>query len=255
MKVTVLGCSGGIAGTHLRTTSLLVDDDILIDAGTGVGDLDLAQLARIDHVFLTHSHLDHIACLPLMIDTVSDIRTTPLVVHATMATLEILRQHIFNWAIWPDFTRIPDETRPLLRFEPVMVGQWQELAGRRIGVLPARHTVPAVGYALDSGDACLAFTGDTTACDELWQAINALPNLRHLIIETAFSDGQAWLARASMHLCPGMLATELEKLVSSPKLHITHLKPGQSEATMTQLLALAGRLKPHMLQSGEVLVF
>lgn len=252
MKVTVLGCSGGIAGTHLRTTSLLVDDDILIDAGTGVGDLSLAQLARIDHVFLTHSHLDHIACLPLMIDTVSDLRRTPLIVHATAATLEILRQHIFNWAIWPDFTRIPDENRPLLRFQPITVGQWQDINGRRIGALPARHTVPAVGYALDSGNACLAFTGDTTVCDELWQAINALPRLRHLIIETAFGDAEAWLAKASMHLCPSMLIAELEKLESSPELHITHLKPGQIDATMAQILAGIGNRHPRMLQTGDV---
>lgn len=255
MKVTVLGCSGGIAGAHLRTTSLLVDDDILIDAGTGVGDLDLAQLARIDHVFLTHSHLDHIACLPLMIDTVSDVRTTPLTVHATTATLEILRQHIFNWAIWPDFTRIPDESRPLLRFEPVYVGQWKDLNGRRIGVLPARHTVPAVGYALDSGSATLAFTGDTTACDELWQAINLLPNLEHLIIETAFSDTQAWLARASMHFCPELLAAELDKIQLRPRLYITHLKPGQSEATMAQIRTRVASLNPATLQAGDVFEF
>jgi len=68
IKLKILGCSGGIGGEHLRTTSLLVDDDVLIDAGTGVGDLSIAEMARIDHVFLTHTHLDHIACLPLMID-------------------------------------------------------------------------------------------------------------------------------------------------------------------------------------------
>ena len=44
MKLRVLGCSGGIGGRHLRTTSLLVDNDILIDAGTGVGDVSLAEL-------------------------------------------------------------------------------------------------------------------------------------------------------------------------------------------------------------------
>jgi ribonuclease BN (tRNA processing enzyme) len=77
MKVRVLGCSGGIGGYHLRTTSMLVDHDILIDAGTGVADLSLAELALIDHVFLTHSHLDHIASLPLLIDSVSDCATNP----------------------------------------------------------------------------------------------------------------------------------------------------------------------------------
>ena len=93
MRVRVLGCSGGIGGRHLRTTSLLVDHDILIDAGTGLPDLPLAELAAIDHVFITHSHLDHIAALPLMVDSVEDLRERPLTIHATAATLETIRSH------------------------------------------------------------------------------------------------------------------------------------------------------------------
>ena len=107
MKLRVLGCSGGIGG-DLRTTSLLLDDDVLIDAGTGVGDLTIEQLARIDHIFLTHSHLDHVTSIPFIVDTVGWMRDLPLTVHATQATLEILRQHLFNWKLWSDFTQIPD---------------------------------------------------------------------------------------------------------------------------------------------------
>ena len=62
MQIRILGCSGGVSA-NLRTTSLLVDGDVLIDAGTGVGDLSLEEMSRIQHVFLTHSHLDHIAIL------------------------------------------------------------------------------------------------------------------------------------------------------------------------------------------------
>src|SRR5262245_47603676 len=115
MRLRILGCSGGIGGRHLRTTSMLLDDDVLIDGGTGVGDLGLTELARIDHVFLTHSHLDHIASIPLMIDTINHMRTHPLTVHALPATIEVLKQHVFNWSVWPDFTRIPSEDKPALR--------------------------------------------------------------------------------------------------------------------------------------------
>jgi ribonuclease BN (tRNA processing enzyme) len=66
MRIRILGCSGGIGGRQFRTTSILVDNDILIDCGTGVADLSIAELAQVDHVFLTHSHMDHIACLPLI---------------------------------------------------------------------------------------------------------------------------------------------------------------------------------------------
>src|SRR3990167_1433770 len=104
MKVRVLGCSGAIA-KDCRTTSFLIDDSILIDAGTGVGDLTLEQMRRIDHVFLTHSHLDHIAALPLMLDAVSSLRNTPVPVPALPETIVAMQVHVFNNVIWPDFSR------------------------------------------------------------------------------------------------------------------------------------------------------
>ena len=121
MKIRVLGCSGGIGGC-LRTTSMLIDNDVLLDAGTGVGDLSLDELAAVDHVFVTHSHMDHIASIPFLVDTTGWMRSSPLVVHATSATLDIIRTHIFNWKIWPDFSVIPSQEKPYLRFEPVRVG-------------------------------------------------------------------------------------------------------------------------------------
>ena len=252
MKIRILGCSGGIGGRHLRTTSILVDNDTLIDCGTGVADLSIAELAQIDHVFLTHSHMDHIACLPLMIDTVGDMRNRPLVVHATLATQEILRSHVFNWAIWPDFAEIPTAEKPWLHFETIEVGQTFELGGRRIVPLPANHTVPAIAFQLDSGQGSLVFSGDTGPCPELWRAINAIENLKILIIETAFSDRERKLAEASLHLCPSMLVEELRFLQSRPQLFITHLKPGQIELTMAEIEDSIGEFKPRMLQNNQV---
>ncbi len=252
MKVRILGCSGGIGGRHLRTTSILVDSDILIDCGTGVADLSIAELAQIDHVFLTHSHMDHIACLPLMIDTVGDMRNRPLTVHALPATEEILRAHIFNWAVWPDFSEIPSADAPWLRFESISVGQVVDLNGRRIVPLPVNHTVPAVAYQLDSGVASLVFSGDTGPCRELWQAVNAIDNLKALLIETAFSNRERRVAQASLHLCPSMLLDELRYLQSRPEIYITHLKPGQIELTMEEIEESIGEFLPRMLQNNQV---
>jgi ribonuclease BN (tRNA processing enzyme) len=252
VKVRVLGCSGGIGGRDLRTTSLLVDDDVLIDCGTGVGDLALEELVQIDHLFLTHSHLDHIACLPLLIDSVCDMRSQPLIVHATAATIDVLRTHIFNWAVWPDFSEIPSVEASFLRFSPLAIGATVDLGGRRFSALPANHTVPAVGYQIDSGAASLVFTGDTGPCPELWTAINAIGNLRHLIIETAFSNSEVNRAALSKHLCPDTLASELEHLTKPTDIYITHLKPGQSEQTMREIEQRMGTLKPRMLRKDQV---
>jgi 3',5'-cyclic-nucleotide phosphodiesterase len=257
MRVEILGCSGGIGGNGMRTTSLLVDGDILIDAGTGVGDLPLERLATIDHVFITHAHLDHIACLPLMVDSVGDMRDTPITMHATRETLEIIRRHIFNWHIWPDFSQIPTPDAPFLRFATVELGQPVTIGGRSITPLPALHTVPAVGYHLHdhASGASLAFSGDTTVCDPLWEAVNAIDDLRYLIIEAAFADCERDLALLSKHLCPSLLHAELEKLRSRPEVLVTHPKPSQVAQITREIANGHGVHQPRMLVPGTVLQF
>jgi ribonuclease BN (tRNA processing enzyme) len=255
MRLRVLGCSGGIGGRHLRTTSFLVDGDILIDAGTGVGDLTLAELSQIDHIFVTHSHLDHVASIPFLVDTIGGMRARPIEVYAQAATIEILKNHLFNWAIWPDFTEIPTAEAPFLRYRAIEVAEPIVLGGRTITALPARHTVPAVGYHLDSGAASLVFTGDTGPHDALWREVNRIANLKFLIIETAFSNKERHLAEISRHLCPMTLAEELKKLERNPEIYITHLKPGEIEPTMLEIEECAGSHRPRMLQNNLVLEF
>jgi cAMP phosphodiesterase len=161
MQIKILGCSGGIGGA-LRTTSMLLDDDILIDAGSGVGDLSMDELLTIDHVFITHAHLDHIAFLPLLLDTVFGLRTKPITVYGNQPTLEALRKHVFNWVIWPDFHTIPNEHTPFLQYQEIKIGEAVNINGRNITPLPVNHAVPAVGYQLDSGAASLVFTMATS---------------------------------------------------------------------------------------------
>jgi ribonuclease BN (tRNA processing enzyme) len=254
MKLKILGCSGGIS-TNLRTTSMLLDNDVLIDAGTGVGDLSLTELSMIDHVFVTHSHLDHVACIPFLVDSTNIMRDKPLIVHATAETQDILRQHLFNWKIWPDFTQIPNEQQPYMRYQTIELGRTVDLDGRKITPLPANHTVPAVGFHLDSGQVSLVFSGDTADNDALWNVVNQIKNLRYLIIETAFSNAEKELAVLSKHLCPSMLAEELTKLKRHPEIFITHLKPGEIELTMQEIGECVRGFAPIMLQNGQVFEF
>ena len=225
MKLRVLGCSGGIGGRLMRTTSMLVDHDILIDAGTGLTELTLAEMAMIEHIFITHSHLDHLAALPLMIDSVADMHDRPITLYATDATLEIIKNHIFNWAIWPDFSEIAIRQEAVMQYQTIRIGEPLRLGERTITAVPAEHTVPAVGYHLDSGQASLVFTGDTTVNDAFWPVINRISNLKYLIIETAFSNRERQLALTSKHLCPSMLAEELARLERDVSVFITTYLP------------------------------
>lgn len=254
MKLRILGCSGGIGG-HLRTTSMLLDHDTLIDAGTGVGDLSLDELAQIDHVFLTHSHLDHVTSIPFLVDSVGYMRGRALTVHAIPETLQILKDHVFNWKVWPDFTEIPSREAPYLRYQAMRLGETVNLNGRKITPLPANHVVPAVGFHLDSGKASLVFSGDTTTNDALWEVVNRIPGLRYLIIETAFSNKEKPLAVASKHLCPSLLAEELSKLEGRPEVFITHLKPGEIEVIMREIEDCTAPFRPRMLFNDQLFDF
>lgn len=234
MKLTVLGCSGGI-GSGRHTTCFLLDDDILIDAGTGITRLSFEQLTSIEHLFLTHSHLDHVLGLPLLLDAVGDRRTHPVIVHALPETLEILSDHLFNWKLWPDFREIPDVSNPWVKFSPLPLGSSVNLDGRNFTTLPAHHVVPACGYRLTGKSGSLVFTGDTTSSDALMHALNDMSDLHDLIIETSFENELRDIAVASQHHWPDSLAHELKRLKSQPRIWITHLKPGNENAIVAEL--------------------
>lgn len=235
MKLRVLGCSGAIA-KDCRTTSFLVDSAVLIDAGTGVGDLTLDEMRSIDHVFLTHSHLDHIAALPLMVDAIASQRRNPVCIHALAGTIAALKTHIFNDVIWPDFSRIPSASAPFVTFHEIAMGEVVEVGNLRIEAMPAVHTVPACGYAVSAGGPCWVFTGDTERNPAFWQRLETM-DVAMLVIETAFSNREQDLARRSLHLSPMALADELGHLPTHRKLpiYITHTKPSETVLIMAEI--------------------
>ncbi len=235
MKVRVLGCSGAIA-KDCRTTSFLIDHDTLIDAGTGVGDLTLDEMCHVERVFLTHSHLDHVAALPLMVDATASRRKTPLQIHALSGTIHALKTHIFNDVIWPDFSRIPSSLAPFISFHPLETGQTLQIAGKAIEVMPAVHTVPAVGYAVTSGKGCWVFSGDTERNPAFWQRLNQM-QVAMLVIETAFSNRERDLAKRSLHLSPNVLAQELDQIHVDKRfpIYITHTKPAETALIMDEI--------------------
>ena len=253
MKLTILGCSGGI-GSGRHTTCLKVDDDILIDAGTGISTLSLDQLLAIDHVVVTHAHLDHVLGLPLLLDAVGEQRTTPVIIHALPEVLNVLSDHLFNWHLWPDFRAIPSIDAPWLKFEPLPMGASLTLGARTFTPLPVNHVVPACGIHVSVAGGSLVFSGDTTSSKAFTAALNVIPDLRHLIIETSFENALAYIAQASKHHWPDSLAETLHELRVRPEVWITHLKPGNEAAIMDELRNVAPDWAPTALQQGQEIV-
>jgi ribonuclease BN (tRNA processing enzyme) len=255
MNIRVLGCSGSIAAGS-RTTSFLLGDDVLIDAGSGVGDLTLDEMARIDHILVSHSHLDHVLAIGLLADSVLRLRKAagrpPIKVHALGATIEALKAHIFNNVIWPDFTRLPSAEQPVLAFERFDVGDVLAVGAHRIEVLPALHTVPAVGFAvLPQRGGAWVYTGDTGPNPALWERLRSM-DVATLVIETAFSDDEFAVAELSRHLCPSTLSRELRHLAQpGVRVCITHIKPGEVGAVMKEIGAAGRELQIEALSPGQ----
>ena len=253
MRIRTLGCSGGI-GAGSRTTALLIDNDVLIDAGTGIGDLALDDMDAIRHVFLTHAHLDHVAGLPMLVDANFDENfEVPVTVYARSETVEALKSHLFNDVIWPDFTKLPDEQNPLLQFKICSPGETVRIGHRNFHAVDVNHSVPSLGYTVQNSGGVFAVSGDTKTNETLWPALNSCDDLRVLVIEVSFPDEQEALATTAGHYCPSTMCRDLERLKHDPEIWLTGMKPGQEERILRQVIDAAPDKNIQMLARGTVI--
>jgi cAMP phosphodiesterase len=255
MKMRVLGCSGGISlGFH--TSSYLLNESTLIDAGTGVTQLTQDEMQKIDHIFISHPHMDHIACLPLLLDTTITNRKQPVTVWGTASTIDALKQYIFNQVIWPDFSVIPSADAPFMVYKVIEHFEQIELFNGVLTVIPMNHTVPTVGFLLQSKKGQhFMLCSDTGVQEDFWTYINQIDNLKGLAIETAFSDAETRLADLSKHLSPSLLVDELAKLKPDVPVYVMHLKPGQTEIIIRELILHKSTHQISLLFNNQVFEF
>ncbi|MCC5854357.1 MAG: 3',5'-cyclic-nucleotide phosphodiesterase [Idiomarina sp.] len=229
MKINVLGCSGGVGG-RTGSTAILIDQHILIDAGSGIDELSLAEMRNIRHVLLTHSHVDHICFLPTFLANLFGYTDEPVTVHALPETIEVLKDCIFNWQIWPDFTELPSEQHPIMRFSALE--PWQPVKLDEIVITPfsVEHTVPTIGFSLQDSEQHFVFTADTRASEVLLDQLNRLNDIDTLVLECSFPDRALEMAIVSGHMTPATVKATVAELANPPKqVWITHLKPSYEE--------------------------
>lgn len=253
MRIRTLGCSGGI-GAGSRTSAMLIDNDVLIDAGTGIGDLGLADLHEIRHVFLTHAHLDHIAGLPMLIDAnFEEDFELPVTVYAREETLEAIKAHLFNDVIWPDFAKIPDPDRAILQYVVCNPGDTVSIGHRDFNAIDVSHSVPSLGFTVQNSGGVFAVSGDTKTNETLWPALNAVDDLRVLVIEVSFPDEQESLATTAGHYCPTTMCRDLRRLRHNPEIWLTGMKPGQEARILEQVIQAAPDKNIRMLSLGTII--
>jgi len=259
MNLRVLGCSGSnFPGQHL--TSFLIDDTILLDAGSVTSSLDLAAQARIEHIFVTHSHLDHIKDILFLADNLIEFFTTqnraPVQIHGLPEVLDAIAAHLLNDTIWPDFTVIPQDS-PVLTYAPMQPGIPVVIGDISVVTFPVNHAKAASGFVLSQGDGThnIAYTGDTGPCDAWWRFCDALPfTLNYLITEASFPSDMETLATVSKHLTPKLLRAELDKLRAKPEILIYHMKAPFAVQIQKELGVALANLSYHLLQEHESII-
>jgi len=233
---------------------MLVDNDVLIDAGTGIGDLELDDLDSIRHVFLTHAHLDHIAGLPMLADRVFDENfEVPLTVYAREETLRAVQDHLFNDVIWPDFSRLPTPENPMLRYRVCSPGDTVTIGHRDFYAIDVMHSVPSLGFTVQNSGGAFAVSGDTKTNETLWPVLNACDDLRVLVIEVSFPDEMESLAIESGHYTPRSLTDDLKRLRHEPEIWLTGMKPGEEDRIFEQVRKAAPDKNIQMLSRGTIL--
>lgn len=252
MRIQVLGCSA----TELpdaNLSSFLIDQEILLDAGTIGEMLHEKEQRKITHILITHAHLDHIKDLPFLADNLSmNGRDHSVTVMSIPDVNRALRQNLLNNVLWPDFTKIPSPKNPIIRLKDIITEKSFKINGYNITAHAVNHNVPAVGYLIeDKSSRRLFYTGDTGPSDSLWTLMDK--KLHGLIIEVSFPDRFKSMALKSGHLTPKLLYSELKKMGLLPEMiYISHCKPRYCKSIRDELKALPVK-NIKMLKDGEVL--
>jgi len=237
MKLRVLGCSGSEFPGHY-SPAFLLDDALLLDAGTIGAVLTAEEQRAITNILLTHRHLDHIKALRLMADNIinnQSLRQT-VRVHGLRDTLAAFRNHLLNNSIWPDFSRLPSTEQPIIRYKEITTSTPFQVEGFEVSAFPVDHAAPAVGYILRKDGKGILYTGDTGPTELIWRMA---VNLSAIIVEVSFPSALEELALRTGHLTPRLLAIELDKLAERPnRILITHLKQQYVSIIMNELADL-----------------
>lgn len=241
MKIRLLPSSfdsDGKAGPQQHLTCYLLDGNVALDAGSLALTMGQGHRQKVRDIIITHPHLDHCAGLPFFIDDLFEELSEPVRVHGTQDALDSLERHIFNWEIYPRFSEIDNSHGKVLEYHPFRTHEEFSVGKYTIKAIPVNHQVPTVGLIISDGNKTIALSSDTAETDEFWFFLNKEEKLDALLVEASFPNELEELARASYHLTPKMLQSELTKLKLDTRVFAVHIKPAYYQKTCDELAAL-----------------
>ena len=238
MKITLVPSSiptpGGLSSQYL--TSFVLNDAVAIDAGSLGFYREPHEQATIDHVFISHSHIDHLASLPIFLENIVGLGPTPVTIHSSAIVQQSLRQDLFNDRIWPNFLELKVNNRPFLALATIESGDTVEVAGLRITAVGVDHVVPTLGFIIEDQHAAIVIASDTAPTEAIWAKARQTPNVKAAFLEATFPDDMTRLAEISKHITPAQYGHEMQKL-PGVTFYAVHLKARFREKVAQELLS------------------
>lgn len=250
LKVRLLPSAAGRDSQYQALTSFIVNERLAVDAGSLGFALGHDEMGGIRHVIVTHAHSDHTASLPIYIAESYTMLDGPVTIYGLEVVVEALKEHVFNDQIWPDFRKIPlpGSQQPTIEFRALAPHETVEITGVRVTPVPVNHVVPNIGLIIEDEGAAVVFTSDTYCTDDIWVTAKACERLKAVFVDVSYPNELGWLAEASKHLTPELLARELEKLDRDVEVYAVHIKPTNRKDVIREL----GELNMAKVGVGEI---
>ena len=256
-SIKVLGAYGTKA-KGFATSAFQMNERNVIDAGNLLNPLG-EESVKIENIWITHSHLDHITDIAYIIDNFYSLRDKTLNIIALPQTIDAIKKHFLNNYIWPDFSKIPmhNSKEMTLKYTELELGIEYEIGeGEYIEAFETDHTVASCGYIYKKDATAVLITADTYSLDNVIEILDKRKYIKSMIIECSFPSSMDKLAKDSKHLTPKLLFSKLNILKREDiKLYINHIKPVFIKKITEEITEYRGIREAHILKDGEIVKF
>ena len=250
MQVKIIGGHGGVTRNY-NATSYLIDESLLIDAGSVASGLDIVDQLKIDHILISHAHLDHTKDLSFICDNCFGLKGKPFEVYCHQTVHDAIKNHLFNDIIWPDFSTLPTKENPTINFNNIKAEEVLHLGDYRVTPVHVKHPGDALGFIVEKGDCAIVFTQDTAATERIWEVAKGFKNLKAIFTEVSFPNKLQFVADLSDHHTPASLHTEMSKMPAKIPIYLGHLKPNYQEELIQEITDL-GQPRLHIMYADDV---